>query len=289
MRKFNDLSKEKPSAFLKFIYTDKLGRGLLKLMISRPVSSIVGGFLSTPLSKPMIKSFIKKNNIDLSIYKNEKYSCYNDFFIRRIKPEFRPINPDKNSLVSPADSKLSVYKIDEKSRFKIKNSYYSFSDLIKDDSLSKEFNNGYLLVFRLCVDDYHRYMYFDDGKILSNKFIKAKLHTVQPIALEKDNFYKENCREITVVQTENFGKAVIIEIGAMMVGKIVNHKSEGSFVKGEEKGYFKFGGSTVAVALKEGSVRLDDEIIENSLKNYETIVLQGEKIGEKEKKNYGES
>lgn len=280
MRRLNDISKEKPSAFLKYIYTDKLGRAFLKIFISRPISSLVGAFLSTPLSKPMIKSFIKKNNIDLSIYKDEKYSCYNDFFIRRIKPEFRPIDMDKGSLISPADSKLTVYAINENAEFKIKNSYYSLATLFEDEELAKEFYGGYLLVFRLCVDDYHRYIYFDNGEILSNKYIKSKLHTVQPIALEKDDFYKENCREVTVVQTENFSKAVIVEIGAMMVGKIVNHKSKGSFEKGEEKGYFKFGGSTVAVALKKDSVKIDYEIIENSLKNYETVVLQGEKIGE---------
>lgn len=281
MRKINDASKEKPPAFLRYIYTDKLGRAFLKILISRPISALVGAFLSTPLSKPMIKGFIKKNSIDLSIYKNEKYSCYNDFFIRRIKPEFRPANMDKDNLISPADSKLTVYRIDEKANFKIKNSYYSLAALFDDENLAKEFYNGYLLVFRLCVDDYHRYIYFDDGEILSNKYISSKLHTVQPIALEKDNFYKENCREVTVVNTENFSKAVIVEIGAMMVGKIVNHKRNGAFKKGEEKGYFKFGGSTVAVALKSDGLAIDDEILENSLKNYETVVVQGEKIGKR--------
>ncbi|MBQ7129199.1 MAG: phosphatidylserine decarboxylase, partial [Clostridia bacterium] len=264
MREFTDLSNLKPSRSLEFLYRNRFGRGLLKILITKPISVVVGAFLSTPLSKPMIKSFVKKNNIDMSQFEKNSFSCYNKFFIRKIKAEKRPICFDKNALISPADSRLLAYKIDKNLNFKIKNSYYSLETLLDDNALAKEFEGGYLLIFRLCVDDYHRYCYFDDGKILSNKYIKSKLHTVQPIALENDDYFKENSREITVLNTKNFGKAIYVEIGAMMVGKIVNHKYKGNFKKGEEKGYFKFGGSTVAVVLKHAEI--DEEILINSTK-----------------------
>ncbi len=279
MREFTDLSKLEPSRSLKFLYRNKIGRGLLKVLITKPVSCVVGAFLSTPLSKPMIKGFIKRNNIDMSQFEKQNFSCYNDFFIRKIREEKRPVCFDKNALISPCDSRVLAYKIDKNLNFNIKNGTFSLETLLDDKNLAKEFEGGFLLVFRLCVDDYHRYCYFDFGEILENKFIKSKLHTVQPIALEKDNYFKENSREITVVKTENFGKAVIVEIGAMMVGKIVNHKKQGEFKKGEEKGYFKFGGSTVAIVLK--NAKIDEEIILNSQKNFETRVRYGEKIGEK--------
>lgn len=281
MRHVTDLNKLEYSKAQIFIYRNKLGRLFLKLLICRPVSKIVGAFLNSSLSKFMIKSFIKNNRIDMSQYENKNFSCYNDFFTRKIKLENRPMSDNKKELISPADSRLLVFDIDEKLKFKIKNGYYDLTSFLNDEDLSKEFSGGKLLVFRLCVDDYHRYCFIDNGEIVSNKFIKGKLHTVQPIALEKDDFFKENCREVTVINSENFGKTVMVEVGAMMVGKIVNHNTNGFVQKGEEKGYFEFGGSTVCVIFKKDAVNIDSEITENSKKNLETRVLFRETIGTK--------
>ena len=279
MRDTTDIKSLKYSKAQSFLYRNKIGRVFLKLLICPTISKTVGAFMNSPLSKPMIKGFVKKNNIDLSLFEEKKYCSYNDFFTRKIKPENRPISDDKNALISPADSRLSVYKIDKDLRFKIKNSYYSLAEFLDDNALADEFLGGILLIFRLCVDDYHRYCFIDDGVILSHKFIKGSLHTVQPIALEKDNFFKGNCREITVMNTENFGKVIMAEIGAMMVGKIKNHKTAGSFKRAEEKGYFEFGGSTVCVILKKNAAKIDEEILENSKKGLETRVLFIETIG----------
>ena len=281
MRNTTDLKKLLPSKSQAFIYRNKFGRIILKLLICKPISKIVGAFLNSPMSKPMIKKFVKNNNIDLSLYENENYSCYNDFFTRKIKLENRVMVDDKNAFISPADSRLLVLDINDNLKFKIKNGYYSLETLLDDKKLADDFSGGKLLIFRLCVDDYHRYCFIDNGKILNNKYINGKLHTVQPIALEKDDFFKENSREVTVIETENFGKTAMVEIGAMMVGKIINHNTNGIAKKGEEKGYFEFGGSTVCVVLKKNEVEFDDEIINNTKNELETRVLFREKIGYK--------
>lgn len=281
MRNTTDLKTLLPSKSQAFVYRNKFGRIILKLLICKPISKIVGAFLNSPMSKPMIKSFVKNNNIDLSLYENENYSCYNNFFTRKIKLENRVMVDDKNAFISPADSRLLALDINDNLKFKIKNGYYSLETLLDDKQLANEFSGGKLLIFRLCVDDYHRYCFVDNGKILNNKYINGKLHTVQPIALEKDNFFKENSREVTVIETENFGKIAMVEIGAMMVGKIVNHNTNGIAKKGEEKGYFEFGGSTVCVVLKKNEVEIDDEIINNTKHELETRVLFREKIGHK--------
>ncbi len=281
MRNTTDLKKLLPSKSQAFVYRNKFGRIILKLLICKPISKIVGAFLNSPMSKPMIKKFVKNNNIDLSLYENENYSCYNDFFTRKIKLENRVMVDDKNAFISPADSRLLVLDINDNLKFKIKNGYYSLETLLDDKKLADEFSGGKLLIFRLCVDDYHRYCFIDNGKILNNKYINGKLHTVQPIALEKDDFFKENSREVTVIETENFGKTAMVEIGAMMVGKIINHNTNGIAKKGEEKGYFEFGGSTVCVVLKKNEVEFDDEIINNTKNELETRVLFREKIGYK--------
>ena len=281
MRNTTDLKKLLPSKSQAFVYRNKFGRIILKLLICKPISKIVGAFLNSPMSKPMIKKFVKNNNIDLSLYENENYKCYNDFFTRKIKLENRVMVDDKNAFISPADSRLLVLDINDNLKFKIKNGYYSLETLLDDKKLADEFSGGKLLIFRLCVDDYHRYCFIDNGKILNNKYINGKLHTVQPIALEKDDFFKENSREVTVIETENFGKTAMVEIGAMMVGKIINHNTNGIAKKGEEKGYFEFGGSTVCVVLKKNEVEFDDEIINNTKNELETRVLFRKKIGYK--------
>lgn len=279
MRNTTDIKTLNPTSFQSFLYKNKIGRAVLKLFIRPSVSKFVGSFMNSSLSKPMIKGFIKNNNIDMKQFEEKKYSSYNDFFTRKIKLANRPLSEDKTELISPADSRLLALTIDKNLKFKIKNAYYNLADFLGDEKLADEFIDGKLLIFRLCVDDYHRYCFIDNGEILSNKFINGRLHTVQPIALERDNFFKENCREITVMQTENFGKAVMVEIGAMMVGRIVNHKSKGSFLRAEEKGYFEFGGSTVCVILKKDAVEIDEEIIKNTENNLETRVLFRETIG----------
>ena len=270
--------EEKDSSFLKFLYQNWFGRILLKVAISKPISKIGGCYMESRLSRRNIKNFIIKNNIDMTDYKDEQYSNFNEFFTRKIKVTKRPISKDKNILISPADSKLIVYKIDDDISFKIKNSIYTVSELLKDEKMAKEYKNGYCLVFRLCVDDYHHYHFIDDGKLLSKKNIKGVLNTVQPLAFKKSRVFLENSREVNVLSTKNFGKVIQIEVGALMVGKIVNLDLK-EFKRGDEKGYFKFGGSTVILLFKEDTVELDKDILENSLKDIETKVKLGEKIG----------
>ena len=116
--------------------------------------------------------YLKKNNIDLNEYEKKKYKSYNDFFTRKIKEEHRKIDMNKNNLIAPCDSKLTAYKINDDSVFKIKNSYYKVEDLLKNKSLAKKYKDGYCLIFRLCVDDYHRYCYIDNGKRIKILLLK---------------------------------------------------------------------------------------------------------------------
>jgi len=128
-------------------------------------------------------------------------------------------------------------------------------------------------------DDYHRYCYIDSGKKSRNYRIKGVLHTVNPIAHESVHVFKENTREYSVLFSENFGKILLMEVGALLVGKIVNYHDEAYVKRGEEKGRFEFGGSTIIVCLEKGRAVIDKDIMENSLNGIETLVKMGEKIG----------
>ena len=275
------VTNEKQNKFLEKLYCTVGGRKVLRFLTRPFVSEFVGVFMDSGLSVPLIKKFVRSSGIDTSQYNMIKFRSYNDFFTRTIKPEKRPIDYDRNHLISPCDSKLSVYKINNDSIFRIKNSYYRISDLVKNEFLARRFMNGWCMILRLEVDDYHRYCYIDGGEKTDNFFIRGELHTVNPIALKRYNIYKRNSREYTLMHTDNFGDVVQVEVGAMMVGRICNHHKEYNFVRGEEKGMFQFGGSTIVMLFEKGSVIPDRDILENTSAGYETVVKYGEKIGVK--------
>lgn len=272
-------SNEKQNRLLKGLYGSAAGRMSLKLLTAPQVSAAVGAFMDSSASKPLIKRFIRTNNIDTSQYVMEGINSYNDFFTRRIKEGKRPFDCEPRHFVSPCDSKLSVYRICDRSIFRIKDSAYRVNDLVNDNALAKKYNGGLCLIFRLEVDDYHRYFYIDGGTKSRNRFIPGELHTVNPIALEHYNIYKRNCREYTVMHTDNFGDIVQIEVGAMLVGKIDNYHQEYIFSRGEEKGKFLFGGSTIVLLVERNRIKIDGDILKNMADGCETVVKCGEKIG----------
>ena len=266
---------------VSFLYNTVPGRVLLKLLVRKTVSELAGSVLKSPVSCVFINGFVKRNNINMEEYREVKFKSFNDFFIREIKEGFRPFPDSENEAAAPCDGKLSAYPITADSYFYIKNSIYTLDSLLQDGNLASEFADGLCLIFRLTPDDYHRYSYIDDGEILSHKRIKGKLHTVRPIAHQRFNVYSQNSREYTVMQTRNFSKVVQIEVGALFVGRITNHASDGAVKRGFEKGMFQFGGSTIVLLFKKDSIAIDEAIFENTSRNKETVVRMGRRIGEK--------
>ena len=236
--------------------------------------------MNTGFSARRVAKFIKTNNIDMSDYESREFTCFNDFFTRKILDGKRPFSTNAHDLCSPADSKLTAYPCTEDGIFTVKGTPYTLSELVDDPTLAKEFVGGTVLVFRLCVDDYHRYAFFDNGNIaVPPRYIKGAFHTVRPIAFTNERrVFCKNAREITVLETENFGKALQIEVGAMMVGRIVNHDLT-CYKRGDEKGYFEFGGSTIVLLVPKDRVALDEEFFTNPQNELETVVRCGERIG----------
>ena len=224
-----------PSLTLKFLYNTFIGRVILKIFITKWFSNLAALFMNSRLSKFMIKRFIDKNDINMFEYDDRKYKSYNDFFTRKVISYKRPINAIKDVLISPCDSKLIAYKITDDLTIGIKNGYYSINSLV-DKEILEDYKGGNALVFRLSTDNYHRYCYIDSGSKGKNNKIKGVLHTVQPISLNKYNFYNTNSREWTILNTNNFGKVIQVEIGALCIGKIKNEHETYIYKKGEEKG-----------------------------------------------------
>lgn len=265
---------------LEILYGTVAGRFLLKPLTMPVVSKVAGFFLSTPLSCMLIEPFIKKNSIDMAQYEAVQYKSYNDFFTRKIKAKLRPVDETPSHFISPCDSKLTVLLISKDRRFTLKHTTYTVASLLKNEKLAKEYEGGYAMIFRLTVDDYHRYCYVCDGAKEDNVFIPGVLHTVNPLANDYFPIYKENSREYSILHTKEFDDIVMMEVGALLVGKIVNHHRKYRVFRGQEKGYFEFGGSTVVLLVKKNTVKIDADILENSAQGIETVVKYGEKIGE---------
>lgn len=259
---------------LNFLYKKKLGRILLKVFVARPwFSKLMGLYRKSRLSKKNIIPFIEKYKVKVSRKELTSFKTFNDFFIREKR---KPKNKDKNDLVAIADGKLSVYNIDDDLRLNIKQSSYSIDEIVENKKIADMFRGGTCLVYRLAVSDNHRYNFIDDGKTAFVKKIKGMLHTIRPISAEY-NVYSRNSRVVTLLNTRHLGYVCYVEVGALLVGKIHNHKKV-SFKKNDEKGYFEFGGSTIVVLLNKDII-IDDDIVKMNANDLEVQVYAGERIG----------
>ncbi len=258
------------------LYNQPAGRCILKVLTAPALSRLAGRFLDTSASTVLIDPFVKSNGIDLSVYESGPFASFNAFFTRRLAPGKRTVDHTPSHLIAPSDGLLSVYPIEDGTVCPIKGVEYSIEGLLRSKKLAEKFDGGLCLVFRLCVDHYHRYAFFDSGKVLRRYFVNGILHTVRPVALEARPVFVENSREVTVMRTENFGLAAQVEVGAMLVGRIVNRDVQ-TFTRGEEKGLFEYGGSTVVLLLQKDAVKLDDRFV---FGGEEQSVRFGEQIGE---------
>lgn len=265
---------------LRFLYNTAAGRLLLKPLTSRAFSRAAGWLLDSCASKALIAPFVRKNGICMADYIPQDYKSFNAFFTRRIKPEMRPLPEDPACLFAPCDGRLSAYHLSETGEFAIKGSRYDVRALLGGDARAILFEGGECLVFRLCVDDYHRYHYLDSGLKGENHFVPGCLHTVRPIALQSTRVFAQNCREYTYLHTQHFGTVAQVEVGALLVGRIHNNDGRGAFARGAEKGYFCYGGSTVVLIFQKDQIAIDEAYFETTRRGEETRVRLGQTLGQ---------
>ena len=265
------------SGSVTFLYTNGFGRFLLKTVMKLHLDKIAVWYLRSSLSKGRAKRFVKQNGISVTPEQMKSFRSYRDMFART--RDDLQIDMEPSHLISPCDSLLSVFPIDENSCFSIKNSHYQLKDFLQDQELAKKYLGGTCLIFRLCVSDYHHYCYMDDGYQRENHFIPGQLHSVQPIACETVPVFVLNRRSWCLMETDHFGPVVQCEIGALVVGGIVNHKENQRFTRGEEKGRFDLAGSTIILLLEPGKAEIDKEILDQLTHQEEVRVQLGQKIG----------
>ncbi|MCH5183508.1 MAG: phosphatidylserine decarboxylase [Oscillospiraceae bacterium] len=267
---------------LRFLYECVPGRVLLRLLRARWVSHTVGAYMNSPLSSGRARRTARAWKVDPAQFEGDILRSYNAFFTRKRKEPFSPSDGAEDALLSPADSRLTIVPLRKGTAFPVKQAPYTVAQLLGNTKQAKReaqrYENGYAFVFRLSVEDYHRYSYPDDGVERKHWFLRGTLHTVNPIALEKLPVFHRNCREVTLLDCKRFGRIACVEVGAMLVGKIVNRHPR-YFFRGEEKGYFEFGGSTVVLLVGPGKVLPERKLLLNSLAGKETYVRLGQAVG----------
>ncbi len=265
---------EKETLSVRFLYRTCLGRFILKGLVKPGVSKAAGRYLSSRYSQWLVGVYVKKNAIDLSAYPKRKYHSFNDFFTRT--RSLGQVDGNRNHLLSPCDAYLSVHPVDENSVYHIKHMDYDLARLLGDEMLAKRYAGGQCLIFRLTPRHYHRYGFFCDGKVLERHRIDGKLHCVRPVAYTTVPVFGENSREYVLLENEQLGSVVQMEVGALLVGKICNHPMEETVQRLAEKGYFEFGGSTIIVLMEKGKGQLEERFSADT----EVEVTMGEKIGQ---------
>lgn len=282
-----EIEKVAGDKYLSWTYSSPVGMNLLELIIKKKLfSKLYGMTQDFKMSRKKIASFIKDLDIDMTPYENsaEDYKNFNDFFSRKLKKGARSIDLEPSALISPGDGRLIAYEnIDIESLIQIKGLTYSLRELICSRELAEKYSEGTFMVLRLCPTDYHRFHFLDSGSCSETHKINGYYYSVNPTALQKiPKLFCQNKREWSVFKSDNFGDILYIEVGATCVGSIIQtYKPDARVNKGDEKGYFKFGGSTVILFFEKNKVKIASDILEQSSLGYECKVSVGENIGEK--------
>ena len=266
---------------LEFAYRTRLGRAAMPALPHGLLSWTYGYLNRRPSSKKKIPAFIETLGIDADEAELpvSEYKTLDDFFCRRLKPEARPVDGTPDRIVSPADGRTMVFPAVEDLEFTIKGCQVMIADLLGDRSRGDNLRGGAVAVVRLAPCDYHRFHFPDSGTAPATRLLPGRLHSVHPFALENNAPSFRNKRTITYLVSDSFGRITLVEVGAFAVGSIVQTYEPGKVERGQEKGYFRFGGSTVVMLLEANRVVFDDDLIAASKRGIETFVKMGSSIG----------
>lgn len=280
--------------WLRFAYGNPLGRlGVWAFARRALFSQFYGAKMNNPVSALRILPFIYKYDIDSDEFAKSPfdYKTFNEFFFRALKPGARPIAPGETVAVFPADGRhLAFANVDQAPGFYVKGATFTLAELLgeaelpdAERKLAHTFENGSMLISRLCPVDYHRFHFPVSGTPAESRRIEGWLYSVSPVALRRNLRYLiANKREVTLIDSPQFGQVAMVEVGATNVGSIRQTFMAGRPVaKGDEKGMFAFGGSCVITLFQRGAIQFDADILAHSAEHRETYAKMGDRLGER--------
>jgi len=271
-------------AALRWLYQTPAGRLFLGPVFgSRVLSCLWGWWQNRSWTRGKIRPFVERFQIDLEEMELplDRYPSFNAFFTRRLKPGTRPFVPEPEALCSPADGKALVYPcLTGDLHFPLKGSSVTPASLLDSKAASQTYEDGSALVVRLAPPDYHRFHFPDHGQAGPARFINGWFHSVNPVALTRvSDLFHLNQRAVTEIDTARFGRIAYVEIGAFAVGRIVQTFTPGPVHRGQEKGYFQIGASTLVLLFAPGTVVFDEDLVRASAAGLEAQVRTGSRVG----------
>lgn len=274
-------------AQIRLLYGTAIGRLFAWLIAWPPLSRLYGWMQDQSFSARKVQPFIEEFDIQIKDFLPEEgrtsddpYSTFNQFFTRRLSDTARPVLPAP-VFPAPCDARYYAYAhLNDTVSMPVKGASFTASTLIRKEQWTDCFENGPGFVARLCPVDYHRFHFPDDGEIVDSWRIPGALHSVNPWALaHRDDIFLVNERHVTILETRNLGRLAYVEVGATCVGRIQQTHEGQVFQRGDEKGMFLFGGSTVIVLGEPGRWCPTDAILENTRSGIETYLKMGQALG----------
>ncbi len=274
--------------YIRWAYQTPLGGWFTQNVLIQPwFSRRFGAYQSSPQSAQKIPTFIQQYQIPMHEFESGPFPTFNDFFIRKFRPEARPFDSVSSHMPAFAEGRYFAYsQITPELSIPVKGQFLGAGALLGPTAQKKwgpVFEKGPLMICRLCPTDYHRFHFPDQGKLAEFFHVPGKFHSVNPIALKNfPEIFCVNERQVSILESQNFGKLAYIEVGAMCVGKIVqSYSADQPFQRGQEKGYFLFGASTVILLGEPGRWTPDRDLLDQTSQGRETLVKLGKKIGQK--------
>lgn len=277
-------------AWLRFFYgqtglTRYIGKPLAHAIAYCPwVSKLYGWWQRKPWSRRQILPFIECYRVKAEecTVDPATFPSFDAFFTRHLRPETRPIAPGEEVAIIPADGRYRFFPvIDEATLFDVKGSSFNLTQLTGDPTLAKQYAQGSMILARLCPSDYHRFHFPCLCHPQRSTLLNGPLYSVSPLALRQQlAILWQNKRMLTRLSSSLFGQILYIEVGATNVGTIhQTYTPDTPCEKGQEKGYFSFGGSTLILLFEKGKLLFDHDLIAASQRDEEILCLVGQSMG----------
>lgn len=272
-------------AFIRWSYTTPTGNLFMDFFSKMPwISKAYGYLMDCPSSKKKIAPFIEQYQLDPNEFEKRvsEFTSFDDFFYRKLKPSARPIDANLKHAVFPADGRhFGFQNISSIKGVFVKGQTFDLPTLLGSSFLAEQYKDGTLILSRLCPTDYHRFHFPISGTPSSSQTINGALHSVNPLALRRNlKILSENRRQLTIIESETFGPILMIEIGAICVGSIIQCFTPNRPInKGEEKGFFRFGGSSTLLLFQKNRIKLAPDLVEQSIQGKELYAHIGDFLG----------
>lgn len=271
--------------FLLWCYENSLGKLIMHHVFSKKIPNILyGWYKGSRFSKSQIQKDITKYKIDLSEFQETEFRSYSEFFLRSFKADRRKFDLNKNILPAFAEGRyIGHAEVLNESLFPVKGQFLSSQQLLQNDHWAPSFVDGPLLICRLSPTDYHHFHFPVDGRIIDRYRIHGHYHSVSTHAIRnKSDIFINNERMVTIIDSPKFGKLAMIEVGALCVGKIkIKNLKNSSCTRGEYKGYFDFGASSIILMGEKDGWCPSQDILENTSHDTETLVKLGQPVADK--------